>query len=44
MASDVNRLLVTNGIDVYGLQFEMTTLDSLFTEVIKTVKPWNTDQ
>lgn len=40
-ASGVNRLLVANEIDVYHLEVELTRLHALFSEVLKTTKPWD---
>lgn len=42
MARDANRVLMNSGVDVHHLVVELTTLESLFKNVLTTVKPWGT--
>ncbi|HEY1755720.1 MAG TPA: ABC transporter ATP-binding protein [Bryobacteraceae bacterium] len=41
MAREVNRLLVTNGIDIHHLAMDSATLEALFVKVTTTVKAWD---
>ena len=40
-ARDANRLLVKHGVDVHHLAVDLTSLESLFQNVLSTVKPWS---